>query len=70
MSFGKTAHVLSPKMASIGAFSSPEAMLLLVSTKNRDLWPRSTETIYYELALNMCVYGGQNVVTFDRFICL
>ena len=28
--------------ATVGSFSSPEAALLLVSTKNRDLWPGPT----------------------------
>ena len=29
----------------VGAFSSPEAALLLVSTKNRDLWPSPTPEV-------------------------
>ena len=38
--FHKTPYEHS--LRSIAPFSSPEAALLLVSTKNRDLWPRPT----------------------------
>ena len=31
--------------AQLKAFSSPEAKLFLVSTKNRDLWPGSTTEV-------------------------
>ena len=48
----KMIHRFIKKTVADPAFSSPEAALLLVSTKNRDLWPGPTTFLFWMAKLN------------------